>query len=565
MTTALLLKIGADASALRGELNVAKSAMNNFTGQMKQLGGVIAGAFAIDAVAGFAMECSKLAAEAEGVSSAFKKIPGSTVLLNQMRVATENTVSDLELMKLGVEGLNNRVPLENMAEILNFIDRTADSTGASFNELASTIIKNIGKESTKGLNELGLSIETVKTNAESMGFMPALLEEIRRKSQELGEVSAEAGDANDRWAASVNNLKAAWGTFLNSKVMTGLANTVADSLDLISGNLNMTKEQINKVLVAFNKLREEAKQAGDTEGVKRWTLEIAKLTAKYGLLKDKAVETSTTVTPIIENEAFLVEKLNDKKAESLQLVGASRAAINQEIRALEEKIKKLRELGVAQKTVDTPTRKPLDVNKPLTPQPINATGTLVDPAALNAQIKTSLEGLKNVTLQTTPQITGAFLEMSNEVQSAMAGMATGLGTAIGDMMLGVGGLELIAATVVSGLGSMATQLGQTMIQFGIAGLALKKFVKSPAAAIAAGIALVALGRVLSAKAQGIAGGGRSGSGGGASGGSGLSDRSRNSLSGNTQDIALTGEVKINNNDLVVALSNANNRNKYTKS
>lgn len=589
MTTALLLKIGAESSALRSELSKANGLVNQFTGQVTKMGGVLAGAFTVSAIAGFAMEVSKLAAGAEGVTSAFSKIPNSTKLLMDMKAATEGTVDNLELMQLGVKAFNNNAPLKELPEILNFIDRTADATNQDFKSLADTIINNIGKQSTKGLNELGLNIQQIKERSNEIGFVPALMEDLRRKSTELGNVSSENADKLDRLNASWTNYKLFIGEAANGTgVMGQSVDALSASLDILaSRNLTFWEKLLalsgpagaglaiaKEITAEQKKVQAEQKKSEQViREVDRAYVEFNKNIEAYG----RAISThqyktellaefqkrlnaeSAQAASLIENEKNLTDQLNDKKEEALLLTGANRAAINAEIAVIEEKIKKLRELGIAQKSedpLDSLTRKKF--LEPIKPGPINATGTLVDPAALSAQVQGGLLKLQGVVLKTTPQITGSFIDMSYEVQGAMGAMAAGIGTAIGDMIMGIGGIEGLAASVVGIMGGMATQLGQTMIQFGVAGVALKKFVKSPGAAIAAGIALVALGRILSSKSQSIVGGG----GSGGSGGGGSSPQALSRIEyGNRVEV--TGQFELRGDTAVALIKNQERRDNRT--
>jgi hypothetical protein len=83
----------------------------------------------------------------------------------------------------------------------------------------------------------------------------------------------------------------------------------------------------------------------------------------------------------------------------------------------------------------------------------------------------------------------------------MSGVMADFGPAI------AGGLATAAAEIISGaatfeqaMGGFLSSLGQSLIQMGAAGLAIKVFVKNPLLAIAAGIALTALGGALQASA-----------------------------------------------------------------
>ncbi len=95
-------------------------------------------------------------------------------------------------------------------------------------------------------------------------------------------------------------------------------------------------------------------------------------------------------------------------------------------------------------------------------------------------------------------------------------LATGIGGALGEAMAtGGNAVQGLAQVLLSGIGNMATQLGQLAIGTGIAIEGIKKALQSlnPVVAVAAGIALVALGSFVKAKAASIGGGGKGGGGG----------------------------------------------------
>lgn len=93
-------------------------------------------------------------------------------------------------------------------------------------------------------------------------------------------------------------------------------------------------------------------------------------------------------------------------------------------------------------------------------------------------------------------------------------LATGIGGALGEAMAtGGSAVQGLATVLLNGIGNMATQLGQLAIGTGIAIEGIKKALQSlnPVVAVAAGIALVALGSLVKAKAAAI---GKGGGGGG---------------------------------------------------
>ena len=94
-------------------------------------------------------------------------------------------------------------------------------------------------------------------------------------------------------------------------------------------------------------------------------------------------------------------------------------------------------------------------------------------------------------------------QYSQTMQSAiMSAMSNGL-QAITDMMFGLEGADMrgVLAAFIAPFGDMMKNLGALIMEGGIAASALKKLIKTPEAAIAAGAALMALGSMVSSGVQ----------------------------------------------------------------
>lgn len=111
-------------------------------------------------------------------------------------------------------------------------------------------------------------------------------------------------------------------------------------------------------------------------------------------------------------------------------------------------------------------------------------------------------------------------QASEIINNGIANTFAGLGEAIGGALAsGTNVLEAAGASLLSSLGSVLVQLGQLAIETGVGILAVKTALKTlnPYVAIAAGVALVALGSAFKGKAAKIGdSGGSSGGGGGGS-------------------------------------------------
>jgi len=358
--TTLLFNIESNSANLKKGLDDAKSQVSNFSSQIGTIAKVVAGAFAVEKIVSFGKECAQLAIEAEGVESAFSHIPNSTALLKDLSQSVEGTQSNLKLMKLSVEAMNNNVPLENLGSILKFVDATADSTGQSFDELASRLIQNIGKESTKGLNDFGLSIKNVKDQSDKIGFVPALLEEINAQSKRLGDINNDNADAIDRASASWDNFKLAFGKKITS------SSTIADVLDassLLLGRTTRTAGEIDQIRKGQKAVYEDylkAKNEGDNDRVKEDLQILANLSKELNDVKDKSVEYKDAgVKPLqkeIENLGNLNEKLKTLQEEQLTLTGQQLIANENEVESIQQKIEALRNLALTQKA-DSITKK----------------------------------------------------------------------------------------------------------------------------------------------------------------------------------------------------------------
>ena len=155
------------------------------------------------------------------------------------------------------------------------------------------------------------------------------------------------------------------------------------------------------------------------------------------------------------------------------------------------------------------------------------------------------------------------------ITNSLGNTFLGIGRAIGDAMANGGNLaQGLGKALLGGIGGMLTQLGQLAIGVGVGIKGIKLALKSlnPAAAIGAGVALIALGSVFSAGASKIGDSGGSSGGGSGSGQTGSSNFSGSSGGGNFGASSGGGMqnvvFRLQGTDLVGSISNtlARNRN-----
>lgn len=97
---------------------------------------------------------------------------------------------------------------------------------------------------------------------------------------------------------------------------------------------------------------------------------------------------------------------------------------------------------------------------------------------------------------------GKAVDVSDALRTSLADAFTALGQQLGQTLANIAsGVQSIGSAIVGILGNLLVTVGRTLIAFGTAGIAIKAFALNPFAAIAAGIALTALGSALAASAQ----------------------------------------------------------------
>lgn len=158
-----------------------------------------------------------------------------------------------------------------------------------------------------------------------------------------------------------------------------------------------------------------------------------------------------------------------------------------------------------------------------------------------------------------------ILDLSESINGAFADIAVGFGESLGQIIAGTGSLKGFAVLVAGTFADMAIQVGKIAIGVGMATEAIKESLTKLGGfgAIAAGVALVALGTAVKSSLGKVA------SGGGASGSSSYSNsldvRTNRSEERSAREVNLnvSGEFKLQGNTLVAAINKENRRKNLT--
>lgn len=215
--------------------------LNSFTNNISKIATLAAGAFSAKAAGDFVLQVSKLAGESEGVSAAFERLPKSTKLMQDLKAATGNTVSELELMKRSVQASNFDISLQALPKLLQFATLRAQQTGQSVDYLVDSIVTGIGRKSPLILDNLGISATKLK---EKLGGVSLEAAGVGKVAEAVGAIAEESlsnmAGFSDNASTQIQQLGAEWD---NLKVSIGeaanstgiLGNATKALIDLMKG------------------------------------------------------------------------------------------------------------------------------------------------------------------------------------------------------------------------------------------------------------------------------------------------------------------------------------------
>ena len=206
-------------------------------------------------IAGTVQQSIELARQGEGIRLAFDRLnqPG---LLNNLKEATHGTVSELELMKAAIKFDNFKLPLEDLGTYLAFAQQKAQDTGESVDNMVTSIVNGLGRQSVQILDNLGISASEIRNRMKEGGDMTQVVAQIIReemtKAGEYVETSATraaraAAEATDKmealgreampvaeeWASVWNEIKTG-GMELLTTVLSPLADSIRSIRELLS-------------------------------------------------------------------------------------------------------------------------------------------------------------------------------------------------------------------------------------------------------------------------------------------------------------------------------------------
>lgn len=381
--TQLLFNIACNTAELKTGLAEANASISKFSANVQKIAGAIGLAFSAKELLSFGVEVSKLAGEFKGVESAYKKIQGSEQLMINLKRATAGTVSELDLMKRAVAFSNFGLELNQLPKLLEFATKRAAETGQSVDYLVDSIVTGLGRKSVLILDNLGISASQINAEFAKTGdFVGAVSKIVDSELTKMGDLVETTMTKTERLSAAWTNYKIAVGEAMNETgFFAGLLDGMSDALQ-VAGSKNLSFwQKAGALMSAANnpagiyvaKLQDtvaELQKAADAQKKQEQvTREVDRAYLEFNKNLDSYAKTITTHQyrteliveftrrlnaeeqkrlGAIENISNLQAKLNDLQAIKINQTGQELIQTNQEIKAIEGKIKKLNELGVAE-------------------------------------------------------------------------------------------------------------------------------------------------------------------------------------------------------------------------
>ena len=248
------VKINGDAKGFKSAASDAQKATENlkqslnttsttgssgFKGLLSSINVLKAGVIAAAAViVKKALEMGKemvtMAANAEGVATAFNNLNDPNLLKN-LQEATRGTVDNVTLMQKAIQAKNFKIPLEELATYFRFATNRAIQTGESVDYLVESIVNGIGRKSSLVLDNLGISAVELQEELKKTGdFAKAAGNIIKKELGNMGDVADTTATKFARLQTSWENFKVSFGKEI---VSSDLFQEILDKLDAAATSL----------------------------------------------------------------------------------------------------------------------------------------------------------------------------------------------------------------------------------------------------------------------------------------------------------------------------------------
>jgi len=548
------LKVGLDVSTLNTQIATAKT---NLAGLQKQVSSTST------SMGGFTKSTAN----------------GSNALMQFSRIAQD--------APYGIIGIGNNITAT--AESFSYLKQQTGSTGGALKALASSLMGTGGI--LLGISLLTTGLTLLSQSGLSVGD---IIDKITGKFDEFGGAIKKASEeAVKSTAGEIFGLKALVSASQN-KALSDKERLLAveDLQKQYPGYFgNLSKEQImtsnltgvvNELTAALLNRAIAEKLASASADIQ---LKVFAANAKLVKQKNETLKLEQQLIALragATNDELYAD--NQKFINVTNLNGLIRNSKDAENEYRQEILSGTKALERRQNVINTLTASSIKLSQSTggktkaapkvfeTPQ-VDALQSFITPLELTpvidvSKVRTSMKLISGIISEESVRAQEALLSFnenaSNIINDSIASTFENLGAIIGNTMASGGNiLEAAGKSLLSSLGSVLVELGKMAIKTGVGILAIKIALKSlnPYVAIAAGVALVALGSAVSSSVKGL--GDSGGSGGSTSMSTGSTANNTSTTSGGTGwSGGMNGTVvfEIAGTSLIGVLNNTTERN-----
>lgn len=193
------------------------------------------------------LEMAKLAGQVEGVKRAFDRLPNSIILMQDLKDATHNTIDDLTLMQKAVQAQNFKIPLEQLATLLEFASIKAQQTGLGIDYLTNSLITGLGRASIRLLDNLQISGKEITQKTKELGSQQqAIFFLVSEQMKTMGGYIDSSATKVDQLSASWKNLKIAASQTLASSGFIELLDRVVQGYTMMLKGQKQVDDEFNR-------------------------------------------------------------------------------------------------------------------------------------------------------------------------------------------------------------------------------------------------------------------------------------------------------------------------------
>jgi len=492
----------------------------------------------------------------------------------------------------GIIGIGNN--LTATAEAFSHLKNQTGSTGGALKALAGSLMGSGGillgiSLLTTGLTLLsqsGLSISDVFNKISG---------DFDEFGQTMKKVSDEAKKSASEQISSLKGLIAiAQDENQSKKTRLEIVDQIQKQYPNYFGNLSKEKIMYGDLTGTVNELTNALINKAIAEKMAGVT---ADSTVNLWKANAKLVETKKQL--LLAENAYNAAASDPDKAQSMQFYASAVDRAGSRVKEARSEVLKFNAevergqniINMASKNASKVIAQPLPTPKITAPKPVNVTPQvsgigmsiqsqgLVETSGKILQIAKDVQGAEGVIKTSMSGINVAFdtgmadvllrmqafnSELSNIITDGTVNALSGIGESIGAALASGGNvIDAVGKTILGSMGTMLKDLGKATIAYGVGLIAVKMAIKNPYLAVAAGVAMVALGSAMSTSLSKASSSNPVTAGGGGSISTGASYSSPASSSSGSSSTFSGGNVvfEISGTSLIGVLSNSLDKNK----